>query len=80
MVVAVPIRPPASEPAPQLSCICCGSVSHLNPSHGPVLANRDEIEWQMLTQRDSYMDAICHQIGDHLPESLITFVLRVMSH
>jgi hypothetical protein len=40
----VPIRPPASEPAPQLSCICCGSVSHLNPSHGPVLANGDEVE------------------------------------
>jgi hypothetical protein len=45
-----------------------------------VLADGDEIEWQVLTQRDSDLDAICHQIGNHLPESIITFVFCVMSH
>jgi hypothetical protein len=40
-----------------------------------VLADCDEIEWQVLTQGDSYLDAICHQIGDHLPESEIERLL-----
>jgi hypothetical protein len=52
----------------------------LNPTHGTVVANSDEIERQVLTQRNSYVYAICHQVGNHLPESLITFVFCVVSH
>jgi hypothetical protein len=52
----------------------------LNPPHRPVVVNGDEIERQMLTERDCHLHAIAHQVPDHLPKALVTFVLCVMSH
>jgi hypothetical protein len=49
----------------------------LNPTHDPVFANSYEIEWQVLAQGDSDLDATRHQVSNHLPESLITLQLQV---
>jgi hypothetical protein len=79
-VGAVPIRPRICEIAAHLSCIYGGSVSHLNSTHRPILANRDQIKRQMLAQEYRHSDAMRHQVGNYLPESLVAFVLRMMSH
>ena len=43
-VIATPIGPPTSELTTHVSRVCRCSVSHLNTTHGAVLANSNQIE------------------------------------